>query len=132
MERLRFSRRYVHMKTWKKHQRPDLQVCPQSFCFFWEEVGDQVAPGFYPSVAEATRHLVAVTTSGCGFRYGQCRRECSLEGIASPSPEAKDFYEPCEPRLAKADLPDFYFNDPTKIRDEETKAEYARYFGEER
>lgn len=104
-------------------------ICPQTFCFFWNEAGDQIAPGMHPSLEEAMHHLVLVEKSGCGFRYGQCRRAGSLEGVAAA--DAKDFYEPCEPHLRKAGLPDFYFNDPNKLKTEAEKAEYWGYFGEQ-
>jgi len=110
------------MKEWPPNQQPDLSICPQHFCFFWDEKGDLKAPGFYKSPEEALNHFVKITKSQCGFQYGCCSRNKAVNGI-------KDFYEPCEPRLEKAGLPDFYFNPPEWHQSAEKKPIYDEYFG---
>ncbi len=88
---------------------PDYTICPKQFCFFWQDEGDYIAPGFYPNVEEALQHLTLITKSGCGFRYGKCRRDTVDQ---EPNQVYKDFYEPCEPALDKAGLAHMHFVAP--------------------
>ncbi len=110
------------MKKEKSHQQPDITVCPENFCFFWEEEGDQVARGMHESVEKAMSQLVRVNKRQCGFHYGLCVRNKQVVGV-------KDFYEPCEPHLRKAGLPDFYFDDPQKYQSPEKRKIYNAHFG---
>lgn len=105
-------------------QQPDLTVCPENFCFFWEEEGDYVARGMHESPEKAMEKLVRVNKRQCGFHYGLCVRNKQVAGV-------KDFYEPCEPRLRKAGLPDFYFDDPKKYKSLEDRKIYNAHFGTE-
>lgn len=107
---------------WEKNKQPDLSICPKHFCFFWQEKGDLVAKGMHKSVEDAMDQLVKVGKSQCGFQYGRCVRAQKAEG-------ARDFYEPCEPVLRKAGLPDFYFNNPNWNKSEEDRDAYNAYFG---
>ena len=108
--------------TWEENKQPNLTICPKHFCFFWHERGDSVAKGMYANVEKAMGNLVKVGKSQCGFQYGRCTRNQQAEG-------ARDFYEPCEPALEKAGLPDFYFNDPNWNKSEEDRDAYNAYFG---
>jgi len=110
------------MTAWPPHQQPDLSICPQHFCFFWDAEGDLKASGFYKSPEEASKNFVKITKSQCGFQYGCCSRNKAENGT-------KDFYEPCEPALKKAGLPDFYFSPPAWERSAGEKEIYDAYFG---
>ncbi len=65
--------------NWKKEVKPSADICPQKFYFFWCD-----------------------ETNICRRTFGLCKREDSANSD-------KDWYEPCEPELKKADLPWFYF-----------------------
>ena len=110
------------MKNEDYPPQPDLTICPKHFCFFWNEEGDYVAKGLHKNVEEAMGKMIRVTRNHCGFSYGQCVRNEDLRGD-------KDYYEPCEPRLEKAGLPDFYFNNPEWHKLPEKRRLYNDYFG---
>ena len=74
----------------------------QHFCFFWQERGNFAAPGLYPTLADALRTMHEIERSGCGCPFEQCVRDPDGSGPIN-------WYEPCEPALAEAGLPWFYF-----------------------
>lgn len=110
------------MENWQANQQPDPNICPQKFCFFWNEKGTWIAKGFHSSLESALGNMVKVHKSECGFQYGHCIR--NGENI-----EGKDYYEPCEPALRKAGLPEFYFDDPKKYKKSEDLKIYNEHFG---
>ncbi len=110
------------MKNENHPPQPDLTTCPQYFCFFWNGIGDYISKGMHENVEKAMNQMVLVTEAHCGFQYGQCARNEHQRG-------EKDFYEPCEPRLEAAGLPDFYFNKPAWQKSPEKRQLYNDYFG---
>lgn len=110
------------MKTWQAHQQPDLTICPEQCCWFWNEVGTKVNEG--------KNNWVTITERGCGYRVGLCFRDERVQSLGSVKEglSVKDFYEPCETELKKADLPDFYFNKPAWQKTEESQKAYKQYF----
>ena len=90
------------MPQYDPTQKPPAHICPQHFCFFWQERGDFAAPGLYPSLADALRDMHEIERSACGCSFGRCVRDPDGSGPI-------DWYEPCEPALAQAALPWFYF-----------------------
>jgi hypothetical protein len=95
--------------NWNPNEKPDLTVCPQQFCWFWLEEEELFASSLHSSVDEAWENLQVVEKVGCGCAFGPCRRETG-------NPGHEDWYEPCEPELAKHGLPWFYFADPRNLR----------------
>lgn len=66
----------------------------------------------YPSLQAALAaksRWTSFPTGGCSCSWGTCSR-------LRPGKEARDYYEPCEPELAKAGLPWFYFSTLQNLR----------------
>ncbi len=99
------------------HQKPSPMQCPQHFCFFWREAGTRAAPGMHKALSAAIERARDVDAAHCGCSYGRCIRLDSLHGD-------KDWYEPCEPALAQAGLPWFYFIPAPHLLVDEARAEY--------
>jgi hypothetical protein len=81
---------------------PPDKVCPRRFCFNFLEAGSSWAPGLHKSVDEALTKLQPVPEDQCGCFFGVCTRLDPVNGDA-------DCYEPCEPALRQAGLPDDFF-----------------------
>lgn len=107
---------------WNPREKPPADVCPQRYCWHWLEQGTWYAPGLYDSLREATRHLVPVTGSRCGCRFGRCTR-------LDPTHGDNDWYESDGAALARDGLPWFYFYpDEAKLRPE-WRAKYRKESG---
>jgi hypothetical protein len=92
---------------WDKHTRPPANVCPGKYCFLWVQR------------SEAIGDLPAIPEGRCECGFGVCTRLDPVNGEG-------DFYEPCEPELEDADLPWFYFMDPTRLLASPFRKKYLR------
>lgn len=102
--------------TWNIHRKPDPQICPQNYCFFWQDNDTFVADGIFSDLQTALVDLQK-GHEGCGCPFGICIR---LE----PSEQGRDWYEPNEPALLQSGLPWFYFIDSPHSLDFPAKNEY--------
>ncbi len=109
-------------QQWDVDTRPDIMICPERFCFSWAEVGTSVdmSGQVYPSFEQAwdAHAQVGSITTKSMCTEGGCRR---LTHTLTDS----DFYEPCEPYLQSAGLPELYFSNPFSLIDE-FRAEYEK------
>lgn len=76
--------------------KPPALKCPREFCFLWD-----------------------TSAAACGCPFGLCARLGGERG-------GRDFYEPHEPNLERADLPWFYFIPDADNLVDEAKEEYER------
>lgn len=102
--------------SWSPEQRPPSGVCPEKFCFHWVPPGGMadMTRRAYSTVREALAahsDWTSFPTGGCACTWGPCTR---LE----PTTGVRDFYEPCDPELAEAGLPWFYFSTLDTLRAE--------------
>ena len=76
---------YVDLKKWDTTTRPTKSICPEKYCFLWH--GDK-----------------------CGEAYKSFNSnyDCIRKPLCQP--DARDWYEPCEPTLRQDELPDDYFS----------------------
>ena len=81
---------------------PPAEVCPRRFCFNFVPAGSRWAPGPHKSVEEALRHSQPVPEDQCGSLFGVCTRLDPVNGD-------RDWYEPDEPALRQAGLPEDFF-----------------------
>jgi hypothetical protein len=88
--------------SWKLHVRPPAGVCPRRFCFNLVPDGARFSPGLHAGVDEALAGALPVRGDCCTVPFGRCRR-------LGDGPGDGDYYEPCEPQLASAGLPWFFF-----------------------
>ena len=72
------------MQKWDITVNPSKHVCPETFCFFWRE-------------------------DKCDEAYRAFDRRTDCVRRPSCLPDARDWYEPCEPELDRAGLPHDYF-----------------------
>ena len=92
--------------NWVVSERPNSDNCPEKFCFHWIPPGGHAAIGqTFGTVKEAFKKgsWTHFPEGGCSCSYGQCRRE-------DQDKSDRDYYEPCDPRLDDAELPEFYFS----------------------
>lgn len=104
---------------WKHYIKPEILVCPEEFCIFWNDKGSLVSHGLFDDLDEALRNTTRLTYSSCGCSFGNCRRDL-LGGI-------NDWFEPVEPLHEKCMLPYFYFSDYSTLN-EEDKEKHEQYF----
>ncbi|MDR0443871.1 MAG: hypothetical protein LBH44_10735 [Treponema sp.] len=110
-------------KNWDAHKTPSLDICPEEFCFMWEEKDSYFASGLYDNLNEAFAAKSPVFKSFCGNSFGKCIRDRNNQGYN----DAKDWYEPCEPFLETAGLPWFYFMNPETMKKRD-KIMYDKHF----
>jgi hypothetical protein len=108
------------MDLWQQHIIPSPNICPKEYCFFWTEEGDYFAPDLYGDLQEALNNTKEITRSGCRCTFGKCVRNKDANGL-------KDWYEPCEPELEKAELPWFYFMSLDRLNRKKQRI-YKKYF----
>lgn len=104
---------------WKHYVKPDTLVCPQEFCFFWDEKGNLKSEGLHNTLNEALIKVQYISTTKCSCSFGKCIRD-----IAGGD---NDWFEPVEPLHEKCWLPIFYFCDYDLLNKTE-KEKYNQYF----
>lgn len=78
--------------------------CPKHFCFHWIEKGDKRLPFQFNNIEEALNYINDAkpqSSEYCGCIFGNCNRIDSSSNT--------DWYEPNEPALEKAGLPEDSF-----------------------
>lgn len=88
--------------VWNPREEPPALVCPRRFCFNFLASGNRYAPGLHQDLESALALAKPVSGDHCKGWFGRCRRLGDGTGT-------HDFYEPCEPELHRAGLPDDYF-----------------------
>lgn len=91
---------------WDKYTKPHANVCPEKYCFHWMSVFGMIDQ---PDVVRGH----------CECEFGACAR-------LHPVGCNHDWYEPCEPALAKDGLPWFYFIPSTDKLVAELHEQYLR------
>jgi hypothetical protein len=104
------------VKNWNKKEKPQLNICPERYCFCWvppggkADISGKVYDSFEEAV-EASNNGVTFLKGGCAAPFGPCRRETKKS-------EDDDCYEPFESVLNKDGLPQLFFCDPENLIDE--------------
>jgi hypothetical protein len=107
------------MKEWNLNQRPSLSICPENYCFFWvppkgsADLSGKIYDSFEEAIS-ATSNRVVFLHGGCTAPFGPCKR-------ATKSEADKDWYEPCEPFLRRANLPELFFCNPQNLEEPDQK-----------
>ena len=111
------------MKQWNPNKRPEIDICPEHYCFCW--VPPKGKADLSGIAHDSFEEAIKVSNEGPVFLHGGCAspiKPCKRE---TKNQKHQDSYEPSNSILKKHNLPELFFCDP-KLLDKADKKVYEK------